>query len=929
MKCPKCQVENPPESTYCGKCATRIRGHVPAPGKSGTCPPDPPGLGATETLGTAREELTTGAMFAGRYQVIEELGHGGMGRVYKVHDTKVGEKIALKLIRPEAGLDKRTLERFSNELKLARKIRHKNVCQMFDLGEDRGMRFITMEYVRGEDLRQLIRKVGRLSPGQAIAITRQVCDGLEEAHKLGVVHRDLKPQNIMLDEDGNARIMDFGIARSLAGKSITGAGTFIGTPEYMSPEQVEGKDVDERSDIYSLGVILYEMVAGRRPFDGETALSIAHKHKYEAPEDPRKIDPQVADGLARTILKCLEKDKAARYESARALDADLAGIEAGLPTAEKAVAKRKGLTTKDITIMFNVRKILIPAILVTTAIAAAVFFLLIRKPGPALNPKLVLVGVFVNRTGDATLDPLGRAASYAIAQGLSQSGITEVVPTMSVLETSRVIDAASGVPKDEGDLRTLAKSTGAGTLVSGAYYLIDNKLQFHASITDLIRREFIQSFEPLQGSLDDKMGLITELRQRIMGAMAMHFTGGFPNELAQKIRRPPDYEAFQEFLLGLDLWGVDYEQSARHFVRAAELDPTFAEAKLWLTVSFGDRGRYEEADARLRSILAFRDELSPFENRIFDWYDARLKGQNEKAYRFIREAEKLVPNTFTIKYLVGLFAKSLNRPRETVDVLAWMYSQDPKIIFNRPASAWMIGNLADAHHMLGEYRKELKVGGLGRNYFPKDLDFPAVEARALAALGKIDEVRKVIEGCLDMDAARGTTGDVMMEAALEFNAHGHKDASREIVARAIEWAEGRPESERKTEARRKFYANALNFAGRFDEAGRIFESLAAEHPENLDYQGCLGTWAARRGDREDAMRISEELEKIDRPFLFGVPFYWRACVASLLGEKERAVALLNEAYSQGRRYGVDLHRDIDLEPLWDYPPFKELLRPKG
>ena len=917
IKCPKCHSENPETKQFCADCGTQL-----------PPPHDLPPL-MTETLQTPVRELTTGSTFAGRYQVIEELGHGGMGRVYKVFDTHIKEKIALKLLRPEMALDVDTVERFSNELKLARRISHRNVCRMFDLGKAEGTTFITMEFVPGEDLKKFIRKSGQLGAGRAVSIAKQICEGLAEAHHLGVVHRDLKPQNIMVDEDGNARIMDFGIARSLRGKSITGAGVMIGTPEYMSPEQVEGKDADQRSDNYSLGIIIYEMLTGRAPFEGDTPFTIGVKHKSEIPRDPRELNAQIPQDLDRLVLKCLEKDKAARYESARALDADLAGIEVGLPTTEKAVAKRKGLTTKDITIMFNVRKILIPAILVTAVIAAAVFFLVIRKPRPALDPKLALVSIFINQTGDATLDPLGRAASYAIAQGLSQSGITEVVPTMSVLETSRVIDAASGVPKDEGDLRTLAKSTGAGTLVSGAYYLIDNKLQFHASITDLIRREFIQSFEPLQGSLDDKMGLITELRQRIMGAMAMHFTGGFPNELAQKIRRPPDYGAFQEFLLGLDLWGVDYEQSARHFVRAAELDPTFAEAKLWLTVSFGDRGRYEEADARLRSILAFRDELSPFENRMFDWYDARLKGQNEKAYRFIREAEKLVPNTFTIKYLVGLYAKSLNRPRETVDVLAWMYSQDPKIIFNRPASAWMIGNLADAHHMLGEYRKELKVGGLGRNYFPKDLDFPAVEARALAALGKIDEVRKVIEGCLDMDAARGTTGDVMMEAALEFNAHGHKDASREIVARAIEWAEGRPESERKTEARRKFYANALNFAGRFDEAGRIFESLAAEHPENLDYQGCLGTWAARRGDREDAMRISEELEKIDRPFLFGVPFYWRACVASLLGEKERAVALLNEAYSQGRRYGVDLHRDIDLEPLWDYPPFKELLRPKG
>ena len=196
--CPKCHHENPDDTLFCGKCGTQF--------------PSPEEVKVTETLDAPKEELTTGSTFADRYQIIEELGKGGMGRVYKAHDTKIKEKIALKLIKPEIAKDKKTIERFSNELRLARKIRHKNVCGMFDLGEERGTHYITMEFVPGEDLRSSIRRFGQLPIGKSISIAAQICDGLAEAHRLAVVHRDLKSNNIMIDKDGNVRIMDFGIA---------------------------------------------------------------------------------------------------------------------------------------------------------------------------------------------------------------------------------------------------------------------------------------------------------------------------------------------------------------------------------------------------------------------------------------------------------------------------------------------------------------------------------------------------------------------------------------------------------------------------------------------------------------------------------------------------------------------------------------------
>jgi serine/threonine protein kinase len=201
IKCPKCHSENPETKQFCADCGTQLH-----------APEDHPPV-FTETLQAPIRELTTGSTFAKRYQIIEELGKGGMGKVYKVFDQEVQAKMALKLIKPEASADKNTIDRFRNELKIARDISHKNICRMYDLGKEAGNYFITMELVQGEDLKRLIRKMGQLSPSQALSISKQVCEGLTEAHRLGVIHRDLKPGNIMIDKKGNAKIKAKGVGQ--------------------------------------------------------------------------------------------------------------------------------------------------------------------------------------------------------------------------------------------------------------------------------------------------------------------------------------------------------------------------------------------------------------------------------------------------------------------------------------------------------------------------------------------------------------------------------------------------------------------------------------------------------------------------------------------------------------------------------------------
>ena len=391
MQCPVCQADNTPDSRFCRKCATPLPSDVvpdtlspePPPAKSGTAgtggSPATPVSSYTRTMLTPFEDLERGAIFAGRYEIIEELGRGGMGRVFKVYDQKVREIVALKLIKPEIGFNEKAIERFKNELKFARKISHRHVCRLYDLGETGLAHYLTMEYVEGEDLKGFIRRAGHITTSKAIDIAAQISEGLSEAHRLGVIHRDLKPQNVMIDSDGNVRIMDFGLARFVASEGVTGSGVMLGTPEYMSPEQVELKEVDARSDLYSLGVIMFEMVTGRVPFEGETPLGIAIKHKSEKPRDTREINPLVPESFAKVIFKCLEKDPARRYQSADELLQELTRIRQGLPTVLRDISKSESLGTREIIVRFRLWKALVPALLL--AAAAGVFVLRPRHSG--------------------------------------------------------------------------------------------------------------------------------------------------------------------------------------------------------------------------------------------------------------------------------------------------------------------------------------------------------------------------------------------------------------------------------------------------------------------------------------------------------------------------------------------------------------------
>jgi len=739
--CPKCQHENPEGTVFCGQCGT------PLPSQKST---------VTKTMETPKEELTTGSTFAKRYQIIEELGKGGMGKVYRAVDKKLNEEVAIKLIKPEIATDKMTIQRFSNELKLARKIVHKNIGRMYELMDDKGTHFITMEYVPGEDLKSFIRRAAPLSTARTLSIAKQMCEGLAEAHQLGVIHRDLKPQNIMIDKQGSARIMDFGIARSLKGKGITGAGVMIGTPEYMSPEQVEGKDVDPQSDIYSLGVILYEMVTGQVPFEGDTPFTVGIKHKSEIPKDPKELNTQMPEDLSRVILKCLEKDKEKRYQSAGVLCSELEKIEKGIPTTERKIPKKKPLTSREITVTFGLRKLLIPLAVLTVVVIAA---LMLLKPWakkqfistPSDKPSLAVV-YFENNTGDDDLDHWRKALCELLIADLTQSKYIRVLSSDKLMDILIDLNKMDTQSFSSEVLRNVAVRGGASYILRGSYARAGDQFRINAILQEASTMEPIGSDQAEGKGEESFLSMVDELTKKVKSHFELS-TEEIADDIDEDIEKitTSSPEALKLYIEGRKLHMTgEFSKSIKLMEKAVAEDPEFAMAYRSMAASYGNTGFRPLRKKYMQKALELSERLSVRERYSIqgDFY-SHMEETYDKAIQAYEKLLELYPDDVTGNHNLALIYSSIGEKQKAIEHYKTNRENDRLSVIGS-------GNLASVYRQVDSYEKAKEILEEAIQKYPENPVSYQDMALHYRMQGQYDLALAQIEKSLALEPEKGT-----------------------------------------------------------------------------------------------------------------------------------------------------------------------------
>jgi len=585
--------------------------------------------------------LELGMLLAQRYQIVQMLGQGGMGAVYKATDVELNRTVAVKVIRPDLARDKAIVDRFKQELLLAHQVTHRNVIRIYDLSEADGMKFITMEYVEGENLLTLIHEKKKFSPSEAVEIMQQVCRALEAAHSVGVIHRDLKPQNIMRDRTGRIVVMDFGLARTLEGEGMTQSGALVGTMEYMSPEQALGKPLDQRSDIFALGLIFYEMLTGQMPFKADSTIASLIRRTQERVSPVSDHDNSIPRSVSNIVTKCLERDIDLRYKTAAELLADLETWQGKRAGATLSFEPKIGPWGRTIPWPW----ITAALIAVVLAIGGYRFRDKLLQPSPgqtSVGPAVSLAILpFRNASGDPSFDWLGPSLADMLTTDVGQSAHLRTVSPDRLHQVLQDLHIAPNSSFDPTMLRRIAEFSSADVVVFGQYARFGNQVRIDATLQDLKNNRTV-SVKADASSEKDIPAAFDKLADSVRQSLAL--SNDVLKELKASSYQPTSTSivALRDYNQGIGLLREGKNVEARkHFEAATKADSAFALAFSKLAQTDSNLGYDAEAERSAQRAVSLSQNLPQAEKYLLLAIQAQITKNIPaaiKAYETIAEA---------------------------------------------------------------------------------------------------------------------------------------------------------------------------------------------------------------------------------------------------------------------------------------------------
>jgi len=797
-KCPKCNYENPSDTYYCGKCATQIR------------PLEGDVLSKTMTVARPFKVPGKGSIFAGKYRIIGELGKGGMGVVYEAEDAKLERTVALKFLPPELSEDPEARERFIREAKAAAALSHNHICTVYEIGEEENRLFIAMEYIEGESLRQKMVK-GPLPQAEALDIAIQVAGGLGEAHKKKIIHRDIKPGNIMLTDKGTAKVMDFGLAKALGRSLLTKEARTMGTVAYMSPEQAQGQPVDYRTDIWSLGVVLYEMLTGQLPFKGEYDQSIIHSILNREPEPISKHRKDLPKGLEQIIGKALAKNSADRYQSMEEFFLDLKAVAEGLKPlkAKTGLFRGKILGLKKIHVYAGLGGLIV--------LFALVMIFLIPERGHAYESLAVLP--LENLSGDPQQEYFSDGMHEALITDLAQvGGLKRVIARSSVLRFKGT----------KTPLHKIAQELKADALITGAVLRSGDRVRVTAQLINPTTEEQLWAHS-YERDLRDVLSLQNEMVSAITREVKVQLTPQEETRLASARQVNP--EAYDAYLKGVFQWrklsrqGLD--SALQYFALALEKDPEYALAYAGIAHVWGGLKQqgftsYDEATPKQKAAALKALELDSTLAEVHytlaginTWTDWDWLG----AEREFRRAIELNPNYPEARIYYSHFLNIMKRPKEAMEQAKRALELDPLNTLFQGLYGMDLMYARRYDDAITLLRDTLKTS-------PND-------AIALSTLRSAYHMRHVYNEALEIwKASYAAKGDHEAEEAL---ALGFKEAGYQGALQRV--AETLVARSRTTYVTPWQIATLYTRAGKNHEALEWLEKAYQAHDQNMPYLG--------------------------------------------------------------------------------------------